>query len=53
MAVDRIDETPVSILDPDFFNYPFLYMNGHGTVKLTNEETHLEPGKNYIETTFG
>lgn len=38
VPVDRVDETAVSILDPDFFNYPFLYMNGHGTVRWTESE---------------
>lgn len=32
------DEARVSIMDEDLFNYPFLYMNGHGNVKLTPEE---------------
>ncbi|MEZ4650795.1 MAG: DUF4159 domain-containing protein [Candidatus Eisenbacteria bacterium] len=40
VPVDRMDETAVSILDPDFFNYPFLYMNGHGTVKWTESEAN-------------
>lgn len=38
VAVDRVEDTPISILDPEFFNYPFLYMNGHGTVKFTDTE---------------
>jgi hypothetical protein len=36
--VDRDDEVRVSILDPDFFNYPFVYMNGHGTVRFSDAE---------------
>lgn len=32
------NEARVSIMDEDLFNYPFLYMNGHGNVKFTPEE---------------
>lgn len=38
VPVDRDDEVRVSILDPDFFNYPFVYMNGHGTVRFSDAE---------------
>ena len=38
VPVDRDDEVRVSILDPDFFNYPFVYMNGHGTVHFSDAE---------------
>jgi len=38
VAVDQIDEVKVSILDSDFFNYPYVYMNGHGTVRFTEAE---------------
>ena len=38
VPVDRDDEVRVSILDPDFFNYPFAFMNGHGTVRFSDTE---------------
>jgi hypothetical protein len=39
VVVERIDEVQVSILDQDLFNYPFLYMNGHGNVRFSEPET--------------
>jgi hypothetical protein len=38
VPVDRLDEVRVSILDPDFFNYPYVYMNGHGNVHFSDAE---------------
>lgn len=38
VPVSQFDEVRVSILDPDFFNYPYVYMNGHGTVRFTEAE---------------
>jgi hypothetical protein len=38
VPVERDDEVRLSILDPDFFNYPFVYMNGHGTVHFSDSE---------------
>ncbi len=38
IPVESQDEAQVSILDPDFFNYPYVYMNGHGTVRFTDAE---------------
>ncbi len=38
VVVTQIDEARVSILDPDFFSYPYLYMNGHGVVRFTESE---------------
>lgn len=38
IPVEREDEVRIGILDPDFFNYPFAYMNGHGTVRLSEGE---------------
>jgi hypothetical protein len=38
VPVDRDTEARISILDPDFFNYPFVYMNGHGTVRFSDAE---------------
>ena len=33
------DEVKVSILDEDFFSYPFLFMTGHGRISFTSTET--------------
>jgi hypothetical protein len=38
VPVDRLDEVRISILDPDFFNYPYVYMNGHGNVHFSDAE---------------
>lgn len=38
VVVDRVDEAQVSLLDQDLFNYPFLYMNGHGNVRFNEAE---------------
>ena len=38
IPIDRIDEARVSPKDDDLFNYPFLYMNGHGNVHLGDAE---------------
>ena len=38
VAIDRVDEARVSLLDEDLFNYPFLYMNGHGNVRFSDAE---------------
>lgn len=38
IPVDRIDEARVSLLDDDLFNYPLIYMNGHGNVHFTDAE---------------
>ncbi len=32
------NEKTVKLSDPDLYNYPFLYMTGHGNVNLTPEE---------------
>lgn len=32
-------EVALSLLDKDFFKYPFAYIAGHGNVKFTEEET--------------
>jgi len=32
------DEARVSIMDENFFSYPFLYMTGHGNVHFSEEE---------------
>lgn len=38
IPLDRTEEVRVSILDPDFFNYPYVFMNGHGNVHFTDAE---------------
>ena len=38
VPISSFEERRVSILDEELFDYPFLYMNGHGTVQLTAEE---------------
>ncbi len=38
IPVDRIDEARVSLMDENLFDYPFLYMNGHGNVHFTDAE---------------
>ncbi|MCK9559812.1 MAG: DUF4159 domain-containing protein [Candidatus Marinimicrobia bacterium] len=43
------DEVRVGIMDKDFFAYPYLYMNGHGNVRFSDEEVlrlrqHLQNG---------
>jgi len=41
------EEKIVSIMDEDLRAYPFLYMNGHGTVRLTPEE--IDKLRDYLE----
>jgi hypothetical protein len=38
IPVDRIDEARVSLMDEELFDYPFLYMNGHGNVRFSDAE---------------
>jgi hypothetical protein len=38
VPVARIEETRVAPLDENLFNLPFIYMNGHGTVRFTEVE---------------
>ena len=43
------DEVRVGIMDKDFFAYPYLYLNGHGNVRFSDEEVlrlrqHLQNG---------
>ena len=33
-----MNEKRVSIMDNDFFNYPFLYITGHGNIKFNETE---------------
>jgi hypothetical protein len=32
------EEVRVSIMDKQFFSYPYLYMNGHGNIRFTDDE---------------
>lgn len=32
------EEIRISIMDNDFFSYPYLYMNGHGNIRFSEEE---------------
>ncbi|MDM7916991.1 MAG: DUF4159 domain-containing protein [Candidatus Eisenbacteria bacterium] len=47
VAIERMDEDRVSILDPDLFQHPFLYMNGHGNVRWSDAE--VERLRRYLE----
>lgn len=38
VPIERTEEARVSILDPEFFNYPFIFMNGHGNVRFSEAE---------------
>jgi hypothetical protein len=38
IPVDRIDEARVAVMDENLFDYPFLYMNGHGNVHFSDAE---------------
>jgi len=37
LPVDR-NEVRVSIMDKELFNYPFLFLTGHGNIKFSDEE---------------
>jgi len=39
-------EVSVTLSDPDLFRYPYLYMNGHGNVRFTDQE--LETLRRYL-----
>jgi hypothetical protein len=38
VPIERIDEARVSLMDENLFDYPFLYMNGHGNVRFSDAE---------------
>jgi hypothetical protein len=40
------DEVRVNIMDKELFNYPFLFLTGHGNIKFSDEE--VERLKNYL-----
>jgi hypothetical protein len=46
VPVESFEEQRVSILDEELFDYPFIYMNGHGTVQFTAEE--IERLRDYL-----
>jgi len=41
-----VGEPWVSIMDKELFNYPFLFMTGHGNVRFTDEE--IDRLRNYL-----
>jgi hypothetical protein len=48
-SVEAPEEARVELLSDDLFNYPLVYMNGHGNVRFSQEEakrlrTYLEAG---------
>lgn len=34
-------EKVIAITDPDLFNYPYLYLNGHGNIRFTDQEVRI------------
>jgi hypothetical protein len=46
VPVGSVEEKRVAILDEELFDYPFIYMNGHGTVQLSAEE--IERLRDYL-----
>lgn len=38
IPVETFEEQRVAVLDEELFSYPFVYMNGHGTVHFTADE---------------
>jgi hypothetical protein len=34
-------EVVVEITDPELFQYPYLYLNGHGNIRFTDEEVNI------------
>ncbi|MGD8396459.1 MAG: DUF4159 domain-containing protein [Candidatus Eiseniibacteriota bacterium] len=38
VPVESFEEQRVSLLDDELYDYPFIYMNGHGNVQFTAEE---------------
>ena len=33
-------EARISVMDKDFFSYPYLYLTGHGNIRFKDEEIH-------------
>ncbi len=46
LEVDN-QEVQISLESPDLFNYPYLYLNGHGNIKLDDEE--VKALRRYLE----
>ena len=40
-------EAQVSLKSPDLYNYPYLYLNGHGNIKFSDEEVRRL--RNYLD----
>ena len=38
VAEESAEEVKVSIMDENLFNYPFLFLTGHGNIKFSDEE---------------
>ena len=59
IPVEREDEARISVLDPEFFGYPYLYMNGHGNVRFSDAEVTrlrrylLEGGFLFADDNYG
>jgi hypothetical protein len=59
IPVAREREVQVSALDEELFDYPWLYMNGHGTVRFTDAEAQrlrrhlLEGGFLFADDNYG
>ena len=46
LEVDN-QEVQISLKSPDLFNYPYLYLNGHGNIKFDDEE--VKALRRYLE----
>lgn len=38
VVVERLEEAQIAISDPEFFSYPYLFINGHGNIRFTDSE---------------
>lgn len=38
VSVERLEEAQIAISDPEFFSYPYLFINGHGNIRFTDSE---------------
>ena len=47
IPLETLKEARVELLDEDLFNYPFLYMNGHGDVRFSQGE--IQRLREYLE----
>ena len=59
IPIAREREENVALMDEELFDYPFLFMNGHGTVRLTDGEAErlrrylLEGGFLFADDDYG